>query len=317
MNDGEKGQQNAQHEWASEVLPEYVNGSLDLDRRRQVESHLSACAECREDLAFWRQVSGEIQVQDRALQVPAGLAGRVLSSARSPLGRPAAQVGGAPEFRRRLLRAWLLLQSQAPLVRREIWPASAAVLFIGVAVTVLSGQWRFLGVLAPLVAAGAIAALYGAENDPALELTLATPTSPRQVLMARVVLVFGYNLVLAVLANLALLPFNPNLIPGSLILGWLGPMAFLSGAALLLSLWVGTGSAVAITYLAWIGQLIAQNFLRDPSPVGLPTPVVLDVLAGYLSFWANPALLLPLGLLLFAAAIWRVGRSEARLVVNL
>jgi hypothetical protein len=90
-------------------------------------------------------------------------------------------------------------------------------------------------------------------------------------------------------------------------------MAFLSGAALLLSLWVGTGSAVTITYLAWLGQLVAQNILRNPGVIGTPTPVLFEVLAGYLRFWADPALLLPLGLLLFIIALWRIGRQEANL----
>jgi anti-sigma-K factor RskA len=304
---------NSKHEWINELLPEYANGNLGAEQRRQVEFHIQECGECQEELAFWRLVSGEIQDQNRSLQAPAGIAQRVLSSSRESVRTSFFSSDQATNFRQRLNHAWLLLQSQTPLVRREIWPASAAVLLIGFAVTILSGQWRFLGVVAPLVAAGAIAALYGAENDPALELSLATPTSQRQILMARVVLVFSYNLVLALIANLALIPFNTSLLPGSLILEWLGPMAFLSGAALLLSLWVGTGSAVTITYLAWLGQLVAQNILRNPGVIGTPTPVLFEVLAGYLRFWADPALLLPLGLLLFIIALWRVGRQEANL----
>lgn len=309
--------QTSQHEWISELLPEYANGSLGTEQRRQVELHLRECGECQEDLDLWHLVSGEIQAQNRSLQAPVDLAGRVLAGSRKPVHKSILPANQADNFRQRLNHAWLLLQSQAPLVRREIWPASAAVLLIGFAVTILSGQWRFLGALAPLVAAGAIAALYGAENDPALELTLATPTSQRQILMTRVVLVFSYNLVLALVANLALIPFNPSLIPSSLILEWLGPMAFLSGAALLLSLWVGTGSAVTITYLAWLGQLAAQNALHNPVVAGIPTPVLFQILAGYQSLWANPLLLLPLGLLLFVIALWRVGRYEANLTLNL
>lgn len=304
---------NSQHEWINQLLPEYVSGSLGSEQRRQVEFHIQECDECREDLTLWRLVSGEIQDQNRSLQAPAGLAQQVLSNSRGSVRTSFFSPHQATNFRQRLNHAWMLLQSQAPLVRREIWPASAAVLLIGFAVTILSGQWRFLGIVAPLVAAGAIAALYGAENDPALELSLATPTSQRQILMARVVLVFSYNLVLALIANLALIPFNPSLVPGSLILEWLGPMAFLSGAALLLSLWVGTGSAVTITYLAWLGQLVAQNVLSNPGVVSITTPVLFEVLAGYLRFWADPVLLLPLGLLLFVIALWRVGRHETNL----
>jgi len=306
-----------QHQRINELLPEYTAGSLRSEQRCQVELHLRECDQCREDLALWHLVSNEIQAQNRPLQVSTSFAERVLSRSQRQIRSSVSHSHqpGSPWLR--LNRAWLLLQSQAPLVRREIWPASAAVLLIGFAVTILSGQWRFLGALAPLVAAGAIAALYGTENDPALELTLSTPTSQRQILMARIVLVFTYNLVLAALANFALLPFNPSLLPGVLVLEWLGPMAFLSGAALLLSLWVGTGSAVTITYLAWLAQLAAQNALHNPDVVGIPTPVLFQILAGYLSFWANPMLLLPLGVLLFAAALWRVGHHEANLSISL
>jgi len=45
--------------------------------------------------------------------------------------------------------------------------------------------------------------------------------------------------------------------------------------------------------------------------------VLFQILAGYLSFWANPMLLLPLGVLLFAAALWRVGHHEANLSISL
>ena len=309
--------QNSQHELISELLPEYATGNLGVDQRRQVELHLSTCDECQEDFALWRLVSSEIQAQNRLLKSPVDLTERVISSSQRSIHTTFSPLKQAANFRQRLTHAWLLLQSQAPLVRREIWPASAAVLLIGFAVTILSGQWGFLSAIAPLVAAGAIAALYGTENDPAFELTLATPTSQRQILMARVALVFSYNLVLALIANLALIPFNPGLVPGVLILEWLGPMAFLSGAALLLSLWVGTSSAVTITYLAWLGQLIAQKVLHNPGVIGIPTPVLFEVLAGYLNLWANPALLLPLGLLLFVVALWRAGRYEVNLGLNL
>lgn len=308
---------NLQHQQVNELLPEYAAGSLGSEQRHQVELHLRECAECREDLALWHLVSTEIQTQNRPLQVSTGFAERVLSRSQNQIHSSLSLSHQPGSLWQRLNRAWLLLQSQAPLVRREIWPASAAVLLIGFAVTILSGQWRFLGALAPLVAAGAIAALYGTENDPALELTLSTPTSQRQILMARIVLVFTYNLFLAALANFALIPFNPGLVPGALILEWLGPMAFLSGAALLLSLWVGTGSAVTITYLAWLAQLVAQNALHNPIVSGIATPVLFQVLAGYLSFWANPLLLLPLGLLLFAAALWKVGRYQANYSISL
>jgi hypothetical protein len=95
-------------------------------------------------------------------------------------------------------------------------------------------------------------------------MALATPTSPWQILVARLALVFGYNLVLALAASLALLPVLPGSLLGSLILGWLGPMTFLSAVALAFSFWLGNDGTIAVTYPAWIGKWIAGSLLNDP-----------------------------------------------------
>jgi anti-sigma factor RsiW len=39
------------HEQAQQLLPWYVNGTLEADEAALVEAHLAECAECRADLA--------------------------------------------------------------------------------------------------------------------------------------------------------------------------------------------------------------------------------------------------------------------------
>lgn len=56
-----------------------------------------------------------------------------------------------------------------------------------------------------MIAAVGLALVYGPEVDPGLELALATPTAPRSVLLARMTLVFAYDLGLALAANAVVL----------------------------------------------------------------------------------------------------------------
>jgi hypothetical protein len=213
-------------------------------------------------------------------------------------------------FLRAFLRTVSLLRAQAYLVRREMWPASAAVMALGVIVTFLAGKIEVVRFVAPLVAAASLAAIFGPEHDPACELTLATPTSPWKVLLARLTLVHGYNLLLALAASLFLLTLVSPAVLWTLILGWLGPMTFLSALALLLSLWIGTGNSVAVAYGLWLIQYPRFELVLSPSTAAAWTPI----LEAYRQFWGSPLLLIGLGALLLVAALWSAGRSAPRLM---
>jgi hypothetical protein len=168
-----------------------------------------------------------------------------------------------------------------------------------------------LRILAPLVTAASLAVLYGPEHDPAAELTLSTPTSPWKILLARVTLVFGYNLVLGVAVSLLLQAFIPVNLNG-LILSWLAPMTFLSALALVLSLWIGTANALLVAYAGWLAQFIP--FLMRP--MGL-VGWFARFGEGYVQFWQSPAILLTAAVLLFAAALWSAHFPERSLRLRL
>jgi len=282
-----------EHNHITDLLPFYASGALDANQRQMVDRHLAGCKSCREELGLWKLVSQEIAAQDRALQPPANMAERALESVSRP--KPS-----------RLRQAWGILMAQRPLVRREIWPASALVMLLGYLAAVISGQQRALLIVAPLVAAAGLASIYGPENDPVFELALAAPISPRQILLARIALVFGYDLILASAASIGLYPVMPGLPLGNLILSWLGPMTFLSSAALLLSLWVGANNAVAIAYLGWLGQYITGGIARN-TPL---LPAIQETLFAYEGIWSQPQVLFGLALLLGLLAVWSVGRQE-------
>lgn len=300
----------------NDALPFYAAGTLDPAQRKQVDAHLAACPVCRQDLRLWRAAGQEIRQADRSLH-PAGAPGpaayiRLAEQARRPQAsrRPALSIAMLRQTAR-------LIQAQIPLVRRELWLASAAVMGIGWALAAFSANSGLVYALAPLLAAASLAAIYGPENDPGMELALSTPTLPRQVLLARMALVFGYDLLLAGVASLGLLPWISPAGLLALVGSWLGPMAFLSAAALALSLRIGPGNAVFAAYLAWLGQLLARQSLAAPESLAHLWPQAwertLPLLSSYVAFWQNPAALLGLAALLVLLSTWLVGRSDQAL----
>jgi len=286
------------HEMYESLLPLYAAGQLSEAERADLAAHLITCTACRADLELWQGVAREIRTTDRLLTAPPDLAERALKQA-EPHSRPWLAC----------LRAWELLRAQTFVVQREMWPATAAVMALGVIVAVLSGHTEFVYFVAPMAAAASLAMLTGQENDPAYELTIATPTSPWKILLARLSIVSAYNLLLALAAILALLLFASPGPLGALLLGLLAPMAFLSALALLLSQWMSTGNAVVIAYVLWVAQYVTYQSISN----WVVSPTWAAVIAAYRQFWQNPILLLSFSLLILAAALWSANRPASRL----
>ena len=152
----------------------------------------------------------------------------------------------------------LLIQSQARVIQPEIWLATALVMMLGVFVTLAVAQSTpsiealpFV-YIAPIVAAIGLAFLYGPGLDPASEIEVATPTSPRLVFVTRLMLVFGFDLGLGLIGTLCLVFAHAEFSMWPLISSWLAPMAFLSALTLLLSvLFVDPLISTAAGLLVW------------------------------------------------------------------
>ena len=218
------------HESAASLLALYAAGTLDPSDSRRLEAHLASCDECRADLALWLDVGLAVteeatllprvspRVLDGALarvreeQEPAVAGARLLATGQVRRRRPA-RLAVRYRVSRALWRMATLVRAQLLLLRQEVWLSSLLVMLLGYVVALVSGQGdraaSVIGALAPLVAAAGVALVYGPDVDPGLELALATPTSPRQVLLARLVVVFGYDLCLALAATVGLLPLVP------------------------------------------------------------------------------------------------------------
>jgi len=283
-------------------MPLYAAGQLSHAAAVALEKHLEDCADCRAELYFWQTLQTEIRTEDLSVSMPEGLAERALEQIHvSDANSQAAVMPGiVKRLRTSFQRAFNLLRAQAYLVKREIWPASASIMALGVILGLVSKHVEAISFIIPLVTAASLAMLYGFEYDPAHELVLSTPTSAWKILLARLSVVSAYDLLLALASSLPMLLIVPPDVLGMIILGWLAPTAFLSALALLLSIWAGTGKAIVISYGLWILQYLKLSKILLNGSMASAWDSILNA---YREFWRSPGLLLILSAVLLGIAL--------------
>lgn len=218
----------------------------------------------------------------------------------------------ARESRLERALAWwplLLLQAQLRVVRGELWLATGLVMLIGVIVTLATynpatASLLPFTILAPVMAALGVALLYDSDIQQMFELEDTTPVSARMLLLARLTLVFGFNLVTGIAGSITLALLRSDLSLWPLILSWLAPMTFLSAFAFFLS--VVTSDAffgIVIGLFVWGGHVLMQFFPRlDTFSFALSLPGLIAV--------ENRPVLFAVALLLVAVATWLAGFNE-------
>jgi hypothetical protein len=92
------------HEQAQQLLPWYVNGTLEADEAALVEAHLAECAECRADLAAEQALSREVA----ALPLDVEHAWSALSDRIDAAGPPRRLAEPVPFLRRKVAIGWAL-----------------------------------------------------------------------------------------------------------------------------------------------------------------------------------------------------------------
>lgn len=209
---------------------------------------------------------------------------------------------------RRALAVWLL-RAQLRVVQHEIWLASALVMTLGVLVT-LGGQpgasieMLPLTLIAPLVAALGIAFLYGPAADPSLEIELATPVSPRLVVLVRLLLVFLFDLALGLTGSVMLVMLHSEWSLWPLVALWLAPMTFLAALAFLLVVLFADPLISVLICLALWGFQVLHVF---PPFATWPN---------WLSDDRQPWLWL-MALVCTGLAVWLAGREERQLAKSM
>lgn len=170
-----------------------------------------------------------------------------------------------PKTRWQLLLEWYpcaVLLSQLRVIRSEIWAASSLILGLGMVFTLIDGSANgaFFAAIAPIVASAGVAMLYDQNIRLMLEIEETTRASAPQLLMARLALVFGFNLVLALIGSVILALFSTQISLVPLIVSWLAPMFFLSALAFFLGiLLVDTIAAATFSLILWVLNLMLRN----------------------------------------------------------
>jgi hypothetical protein len=182
-----------------------------------------------------------------------------------------------------------LALGQATVLRLGFWAGSLAVMLVGVALLLvapnLSRGLVFL-LAGPLLAYVGTAAGFRGESLRVLEVEFACPVTPRQLTIARLLVIVGYQAAVG-MALTAVLSTAGGTPWAAVTLLWLAPLLVATGATLLASLRVGVVRAGALVYAGWI--VVAVTSWR----VGV----------GWVASPAAEAALAALGLALTATAV--------------
>jgi hypothetical protein len=178
---------------------------------------------------------------------------------------------------------------QPRLIHRSLWAGAAVGIFMATSMALL--RWSFFGLtqpgttlefFLPVIAAVSMAFIYGPESDTGLEVTQATPVSPRYIAACRLLALGGYELLLGLLAT-GVVAYAHHIGFGELALLWLGPMALLSACGLLVSLLTGPIVAAIGLCIGWLAQFVQFTGIGLTSgataPVWLSQPFVFALAA--------------------------------------
>ena len=292
----------------------FVNHTLPTEEQAAVDAHLVGCACCQAEVRNWMKLYQALQ--EVVAHTPAPRANLFLQIEQQ-CDRPP-QIAPLPGLQRLFHACRFALsmcaehfQAQARLIRRELfWMPLVIVPLISLTVYLPPSQHSpgTAALLTALFTALGMAFLYGREVDPAREMTLVTPTSPRLVLGIRCCLVFGYNLLLNCGLALPFLAAQGIVTPVWFLANWLAPLCCLSAIALLVSILINTSTALVICILLWGLRLLpdVQVFLMG----NLQPLWTAPGLQQYEHFWHQGPLLFAITILVIVLAFILLERKE-------
>lgn len=236
----------------TDLLSRYAARDLDAAAAWSVESHVTACPDCRAKITQHSLVPS-----DRLTAIARRVQTRLDAPTPSAVER-FLQVVGVPQHLARLLAATPSLTLS--------W--LAAVGFV-LAVAVVSARWGwqpqnpmdrslllFLTV-APLVPLAGIAAAFGPNVDPTYEIGLAAPMRSGRLLLVRAVAVLASSLLIAG----ACAVFLPTL--GWTVVAWIVPALAVSATTLALSTSVSPLWAASTVGAIWLLLVLGSEAVAD------------------------------------------------------
>jgi hypothetical protein len=167
-----------------------------------------------------------------------------------------------------------LLRTQARVFTPVFWVGSAVVAAAGFAALSAgldAGRGLILYLAGPLLAYLGVHAGFRASRLGMVELEFACPVSARQLVLARLAVILGYDLILGLLlaGGLAASGGQPWL---RLAVQWFAPLLLVAGAATLASVWAGFASAAGVAYGIWAAAVITMWRLHGGAGIGLTAP---------------------------------------------
>jgi Putative zinc-finger len=289
----------------TDLLPAYLNGSLDPSNAAQIDTHLLQCKTCQTELTNWETIKNTVHFAIASEPLPST---HVLDQVWSKIDAPSIEVHARPKsIHHTFVHVWLVFTHQIRLIHKSIWIASTLVgLFCCSLAFIFSRQAQnhlqyvtsILVLFTAVVASSGIAFLHGTENDAGFEITLATPTSLRVVMLCRMVLVIGYNFVFAAMASFIIALVHGGGIWEIMQL-WLGPMLLLSSISVSLSISIGAAFAIAISLILEALQAIPITIERGLFVLQFARPDV----------WQTSPPVILLALLLFMFAVFYAPRQ--------
>ncbi len=294
----------------ADLLPAYVNGTLARAESDRVRHHLDTCDDCRLELRVWSAVGAAVPLAAEPAGQPAlALLDRVWAEVDVPTER---RLRVPEAMRKTVSLLGQLARVQVRLVPRGVWIASALTMVGGILLSLFVAfaprdplralhAAFILGIFAPLVAAIGAAYVYGPQSDSGLELALATPTSPRVVLITRLILVVGYDLLLSTAGSLLLVVVGRGTL-AAIVGVWMGPLLLLSSVSLVLSLIISAVGAVTGAIVMWASRLVAAIPTHDAAFQSAQAPLK--------AMWQTSPAVILVALALVTAAVLCVPRQE-------
>lgn len=188
---------------------------------------------------------------------------RELVSRRTPRVRIAQQ----------LMADLAIARAQLLIFPLDFWIASAVVMLIGVGLIALGldpSRSLIFYLVGPLLAYIGMQGAFSSSSARVAELELATPTGPRRLTLARLVVMLGYQVAVGVVLS-AFLWLSEGGALLALTSTWLTPLLLASGLTLILSVRMPVYRAATIVYAVWMLVVLAGWRLHGPDvSVGLP-----------------------------------------------
>jgi len=176
-----------------------------------------------------------------------------------------------------------LVSAQVSVLQSSFWLGSAAALLVGI-VLVLGAPSRLqavsLYVVGPVLSYLAAESAFRSDALSVREIELACPPSARQLTLARLIVILGYQVGLGLLLSVPLWMWGGQDFV-AITFRWLAPLLLVLGVTLLLSLRVALPRAAGLVYTAWLTGIVVlwqSSGVTTPPQLGVPVEIALSMI---------------------------------------